>query len=292
MKTTISKRNISVIIPAYNEAKNIRTVLLSLKRQSFKDFEVLLVDDCSLDNTVEVAEKFKNDRAIELTLIKKNIHLERGVVRNLGAKTAKGKHLFFLDADMELTKNVLSDCIEAIKSNPDVKGLIIPEESFGEGFWAECRRLERRCYLGDDSIEAARFFEKKAFLDIGGWDNEMVSGEDWDLTKRFRKRYNLSRIKSKIFHNEGKLTLWQIAKKKFYYASKAQVYLKKYPLSINDLFLFIFRPAYFRNWRLFLSDPIHGIGVLIIKFIEIIAGGLGFLYSQKNFVHSKLLNPR
>lgn len=160
------------------------------------------------------------------------------------------------------------------------KAIIIPEDSFGVGFWSQCKRLEKRCYQGDDKIEASRFFEKNSFWKIGGWDEKMISGEDWDLTRRFREKYLIARIKSKILHDEGKLTFIKIAKKKFYYATKSQVYLKKYPLKITDLIFFIIRPAYIKNWKSLIADPVHLIGLFVLKSIELLAGVAGFLYSK------------
>lgn len=278
-------KKVSIIIPAYNEAKVIGECIESLANQLNKNFEAIIIDDFSNDKTGDLAKKTAGRFNLDLKVVRLNKHQERGVARNLGAKHSKGEHLLFIDADMKLDKNVISDCVDLVNDEPEIKAIIIPELSFGNGFWAKCKSLEKKCYLGDDNIEAARFFNKHSFWKVGGWDEEMISGEDWDLTKRVRKRYSVGRIQAEIFHNEERLTIWSFAKKKFYYASKAGVYLKKYPPKFSDLVFFIFRPAYLRNWKLFLSDPLHGIGMLILKFIEIVAGGLGFLYS-------KLPNPR
>lgn len=283
MSIAISKKSISVIIPAYNEEKNIKSCLESLSKQSFKNFEAILVDDFSEDNTVEIAQEFGIKVGVELCILRQNKHQERGIVRNLGAKEVGGKYLFFIDADMQLEKDVLKECIQLVNDSPEIKAIIIPEESFGQGFWAQCRRLEKKCYLGDDRIEAARFFEKKAFWEVGGWDKKMVSGEDWDLTRRIRFRFQIGRIKSFIYHNEYKLTLWKAIKKKFYYASVSGIFLEKNPLTILGLVFFIFRPAYLRNWKLILSDPIHGAGMFFLKGTELTAGLLGFLYSKLGY---------
>lgn len=283
MKTARIKKNISVIIPAYNEEKNIKFCLESLSRQTYKDIEIVLIDDCSKDETALIAKKTSTFLRLNLKIIKLSKHKERGIARNTGAKKSTGNYLFFIDADMTLDKNVISECVRLVQNNSYIKAVVIPEESFGGGFWAKCRQLEKRCYLKDDRIEAARFFEKEAFWKVGSWNDKMISGEDWDLTRRIRFRYRVARIKSFIYHHEYKLTLWKAIKKKFYYASVSGIYLEKNPLSILTLVFFIFRPAYLRNWRLIILDPVHGVGMFFLKGAELIAGLLGFLYSKLGY---------
>lgn len=280
MSSATAGTRVSIIIPAFNEGKNIANCLSSIAHQTYKNIEVILVDDSSRDNTCDIAVRTVKKLKLNLRIFKQNKHQERGKARNSGAKLAKGKYLLFVDADMLLDKSVVEECVSQVALEKNKAATIIPEKSFGETFWAKCKALEKRCYLGDDNIEAARFFKKDLFWKVGGWDEEMVSGEDWDLTRRIRSKYKVARVDSFILHNEGELTLWKTFKKKFYYASKSGVYLKKYPLKFTDLIFFILRPAYLRNWKLILSDPIQGVGMFFLKFIEIIAGGSGFLYSK------------
>ena len=85
--------------------------------------------------------------------------------------------------------------------------VIIPEDSFGEGIWARAKNLERRCYWGDDTVEAPRFVKKKVWSDLGGLDEILGGGgDDWDLYQKLLDQgYKVGRIESITFHNEGKL---------------------------------------------------------------------------------------
>lgn len=283
MKTANYNFQVSVVAAVFNEAEKIANCLKSLSNQNYKNIEIILVDDYSTDKTVAIAKQTSTSLELNLKIIKLNQHKERGVARNTGANKASGEYILFIDADMKLSKKVIAECIRLVRSNLDIKAIIIPEESFGESFWAKCRRLEKQCYIGDDRIEAARFFEKEAFWKVGSWNDKMISGEDWDLTRRIRARYRVARIKSFIYHHEYKLTLWKAIKKKFYYASVSGIYLEKNPLSVLTLVFFIFRPAYLRNWRLIIFDPVHGVGMFFLKGAELIAGLLGFLYSKLGY---------
>ena len=105
---------VSVIIPMYNSAKFIPQTLESLLYQTMKDFEVVVVDDCSTDNSVEVVESFapklKMGGGIRLHVIKlpKNTGMP-GLPRNVGIQFARGKYIAFLDSDDLFTKTALEE---------------------------------------------------------------------------------------------------------------------------------------------------------------------------------------
>lgn len=280
MKTANCDLKVSVIIPAFNEYDKISSCLRSLSRQNYKKIEVILVDDCSNDETASIAKKTGTFLKLDLKIIQLNKHQERGIARNSGAKKSTGNYLFFVDVDMKLGKNVIVECISLAQKNHDIKGIIIPEKSFGKGFWAECRMMEKQCYIGDERIEAARFLEKKAFWKIGGWDAKMISGEDWDLTRRIRSRFKIGRIKSVLYHNEQHLTLWKAIKKKFYYGLVSHTYLEKNPLNLPAIIFLILRPSFIKNWKMIISDPLHGMGMLFLKAMELFAGGVGYFVSK------------
>lgn len=277
---TVKKDIVSVIIPAYNEEKTIQQCLNSLSGQSYRNIEIVVVDDFSSDKTSEIVKQWAEESQLRFKVVRNKRHRERGVTRNFGAKVSKGNYLLFIDSDMQVSKKVILDCVKLIRSDSKFKAVIIPEESFGKGFWAKCKSLEKRCYIGDDRMEAARFFDTKAFWQVGGWDNRMLSGEDWDLTYRLKSFFQVGRINSLIYHNEYNLTLWKAIKKKYYYAFVSGIYLKKNPLNLINIILFVIRPSFIKNWRLIISDPLHGSGMLFLKIMELFAGGAGYLVSR------------
>lgn len=84
---------ISVIMATYNRAEYIEEAIDSIKRQTFKDYEIIVVDDGSTDNTKEILEKFKDVRYIPLA------HGGIATARNAAVKAARGKWIAFLDSD-------------------------------------------------------------------------------------------------------------------------------------------------------------------------------------------------
>ena len=86
----------SVIIPVYNRAKRLPYVLQSLKEQTFQDFEVIVVDDCSTDNSLEVAQQFDMPN---MRVLHNEQNRERCYTRNRGIEEARGKYICSLDSD-------------------------------------------------------------------------------------------------------------------------------------------------------------------------------------------------
>ena len=89
----------SVIIPCYNASSVIRRGLEALNNQTNKDFEVVIVDDCSTDNSIDVIKACQDDFSITIKLLRNGNNSGPGISRNNGIKAAQGEYLCFLDAD-------------------------------------------------------------------------------------------------------------------------------------------------------------------------------------------------
>ncbi len=262
---------VSVIVPTRNSQSTIGACLKSIKNQTYRDIESIVVDNNSTDKTKEIARKY--------TKLVFNRGPERSAQRNYGALKAKGEYVLFIDSDMELSKKVVEECVLKIKSK-GVVGLTIPEESVGEGFWTKCKALERSFYVGVEWMEAARFFSKKVFVELKGFDEKLISGEDWDLNQRIRIKYKISRIDSFIKHDEGDLSLLKLLRKKMYYGTQIRNYSSKKENSKD----FNSQSSIIKRYKLFFSDPkklfsnpIVGIGTLFMKTMEFAVVGIGYI---------------
>lgn len=261
---------ISVIVTTKDEGKNIERFLKSVKKQTYENLEIIVVDNNSSDNTKEIAKKYTSKVY--------NKGPERSAQRNFGAEKASGKYFVILDADMELTNKVVEDCVE-IANSKKYKVLVIPEKTTGQGYISKVRQFEREMYMGDLTIEVARFFERNAFFEFGGYDLKLTGPEDYDLPYRISKKYQIGRSNEYILHHEGSLTLKKLLHKKFYYASMGSVYARKHPELIWVQGNLLFRRAYFRNWKKFIFHPFLGSTFLVIKFLETIWAVSGFISS-------------
>ena len=89
---------ISVIVPIYNNEQYLKTCLDSLVNQSLNDIEIILIDDCSTDNSYKIAQEY-NDNYSNIKLYKNNQNYGQGKTRNIGLDIATGEYIGFIDSD-------------------------------------------------------------------------------------------------------------------------------------------------------------------------------------------------
>ena len=107
---------VSIVVPVYNAEKYIQDTIKTVEEQTYKNWELLLVNDCSTDNSKEEIKKYeKEDNRIRLIDLKEN--LGAAIARNTGMKEAKGKYIAFLDADDLWDKQKLEKQIKFMKKN-------------------------------------------------------------------------------------------------------------------------------------------------------------------------------
>jgi glycosyltransferase involved in cell wall biosynthesis len=246
--------------------------LTSIRNQSHQDLEVIVVDNGSSDDTLATAQRL----AETVCLYGPVEWIATSAQRNLGARVARGDHLLFIDSDMWLSPEVVRQCVETFDRTAS-PAVIIPEISVGEGFWARCRALERSCYAGDDSAEAARFFSREAFVAAGGYDEDLTALEDWDLSQRIAGRDPVPRITASILHDEGRLRLLGAAAKKRYYGASFRRLVRKHGRRALVRANFVARPAFFRNWHRLRSGGSATAGMFVLKSVELVAAASGAL---------------
>ena len=219
-----SVARLSVIVPTCDSARTIAGCLRSVRAQVNTDgtpfgLEVIVVDNSSTDATVVVAA--------QLADVVETWGPERSAQRNRGAALATAELVLFVDSDMVLDPFVCAEIVASL-SVPGTGAVIVPEESFGEGFWAACRSLEKRIALGDVRTEAARGFRVAALREVGAWDETLTAAEDWELTDRLATSdWRIARIDSRLRHDEGRPTLRATFRKKRYYGQWLSLYLRR-----------------------------------------------------------------
>jgi GT2 family glycosyltransferase len=230
---------------------------------------LIVVDNHSADDTCVIAEDYADSVLAAGP--------ERAAQRNAGARSATGSYMFFVDSDMVLEPEVVAECVTQLRGSLS-EAVVVPEISFGKGFWARCKAFERSFYAGDEMIEAARFFTSDVIAEIGGFDEALPPGpEDWDLHERVRKRGRpIARTRALIRHDEGEVRLARLMRKKFYYGKGMPAYVRKHPARARAQ-LRLVRPAFVAGWRRLAANPGEAAGMLAMKVCEFAAGAAGFV---------------
>lgn len=268
---------VSIIIPVRGVDTFLEDCLNSIKKQTYPRVEVIIVDNDPGKNIKELARKYGAQVHSFFSTVKKG-KFDAPHKRNFGVTKAHGEYIYYLDSDMLLSKSIIS---EAVQLSQKFDALIIPEDSFGVGIWAAAKQLERRCYWGDSSIEAARFFRKTVWKSLGGLDTSLGGGgDDWDLQRRLiDEGYKVGRTQAIVKHNEGALSLKKLIKKRFMYGRDSIKYLVKKPKQ-SFISYFPIRPSYFREWRMFIRQPLVTLAFICMRIAEYSAGFAGVLYSM------------
>lgn len=266
---------VSVIIPTKNSAYVLEACLRSIAQQSYTNIEIIVVDNFSTDATIAIAKKYN------CNILCKGP--ERSIQKNAGAKLAKGMYCLFIDSDMELQPNVIQECLQQIAQNPKILAVIIPEVSFGIGFWATCKQFERSHYTNIPWLQSPRFFNKETFTSLHGFYEELIGAEDFEIQNRIIKQFGssaISRIASKIMHNEGRLQLFSLLKKKYYYGKTMVPYVqrKENKQYISKQSNPIYRLAIlFSDKKAIADHPIIFLGTCYMKCLELSALGIGYV---------------
>lgn len=181
---------VSVIIPVYNEEAVIADCLESLSKQSYKDIEIVVVDDGSTDNTLSLISNFQFP--ISNFQLLKQKHKGPGAARNLGVRHATGEILVFVDADMSFDKDFLENLIAPIIKRETI-GTFSKEEYLlnKDNIWARLWNLNRglpedRMHpdVYPDRQKVFRAILKKEFEKVGGFNEKAGYTDDWTLSQK------------------------------------------------------------------------------------------------------------
>lgn len=277
---------VSIIIPTRNSVTYLQNCLNSIKKQTYKAIEIIIVDGKSTDGTLKLAKQYKCKIFLYIPKVGSG-SFDASYKRNYGAKKAKGAYVYWMDADMELDPTLIQEAVQLTKKGADA--VILPEDSFGTGIWAQAKNLERRCYWDDDTVECPRFFKKEVWDAIGGLDESLgAGGDDLDIHQKvLDKNYTVLRTKALVSHNEGNLQLAKLFKKHFMYGRDTIRYFVKRPRA-SVMSYFPIRPAYLKHIDLFIQRPFDACIFIIMRTTEYFAGFLGFLYSLIDSLRSRL----
>lgn len=181
---------VSIIIPNYNRANYIAETVNSVINQTYTNWECIIVDDGSTDNSCEIVQSYK-DKDERIQWINRN-RLPKGAptCRNIGVEHANGKYLIFLDSDDLLAPHCLDQRINIMENHPELDLAVFPMQLFNDipgdldKVWnidTEESHLKR--FMALDSVwqTTGPIWKKEAFLKTGGFNESLTCWQDVDI---------------------------------------------------------------------------------------------------------------
>jgi glycosyltransferase involved in cell wall biosynthesis len=263
---------VSIIIPTYNSEKTLGKCLDSARKQTYKNVELIVVDNSSTDKTVEIAHQHGA-----------RVHVMVGVERckqiNYGVKMAQGKYVYRADSDVVLDSTIVEEATRKCEDEgyDAVSIFCTPDSTIS--FWAKVRKLEKNCYKDELMYAGARFFRKEVFEAIGGFREDLIAAEDYDLYNRLKKAgYRIGKIKSQELHIGEPKKLMDIIRKQYYYGSSIRGFLKANPTA-GVIQLSPIRLPLIRNWRKFARHPLLTMGFIVYYIVQYTSALAGLIVS-------------
>lgn len=236
----MTEPKISIILITYNRSHYIKEAIGSVLAQSFKDWELLIIDDASTDDTKKIIENLmETEKRIKYFFNKANIGISRS--RNLGLSLAQGKYIAIIDSDdIWDEKNKLKNQYDFLENNQDyalVGGGVIVIDQNGQ----ETKRyynpesdekIRKKILFKNPFAHSSVMYLKGAALNFGGYDPNLKTLEDYDLYLKIgtkHKLHNLKKYYSKYRVHAGNITAQERANMMKLNIVLINKYKKNYP---------------------------------------------------------------
>ena len=193
---------LTVYITNYNYGRYIRQAIESVLHQSFEDFELLIIDDGSSDNSKEIIESYAEHPKIKV-IYQKNKGLN--ITNNIALRLANGKYIMRLDADDYLVAEALQKMVNLLEDDDEL-GMVFPDYFLVDAqnnVLAEVKRHDFNEEVGlfDQPAHGACTLIRTEFLkSVGGYDESYSCQDGYELWIKFIARYKVSNIKELLFY--------------------------------------------------------------------------------------------
>ena len=190
---------VSIVLPVHNREVLVRRAIDSVLAQTRRDFELIVIDDCSTDRTVEVVREYCSDPRVRLELNTTN--LGAGGARNRGIELARGRYVAFQDSDDRWFPEKLELQLQAIEAAPDcrvcycgalyysaVQCYYIPRHGAFDIGAAAQGDISEAVLHSNPTTPQTLMVERSLFEEVGGFDTSLRINEDWELAVRLAQK--------------------------------------------------------------------------------------------------------
>lgn len=192
---------VSIITAVYNRQAYIQRAINSVLNQTYKKWELIIVDDGSKDKIQELLKLYK-DKSHHIKIIYQE-HQGLSAARNNGIKNSTGDFLTFLDSDDELLKDHLQIRINYLNKNPNIDFIHGGIKIIGNEFVPDKNNPKELIHLSKCTIGATFFGKRNVFISLGGF-KDIPYSEDSEFFERVVKKYKVTKVdfQTYIYHRE------------------------------------------------------------------------------------------
>lgn len=194
---------VSIVLPCYNGADFLAQSIDSVVAQTFADWELILVNDCSTDNSLEIMQRYASaDSRIRIINNEHNLKLPGAL--NRGFQEAKGKYLTWTSHDNRMAPTMLEEFVNYLDNNPD-KGLVTAcyaafSLKTGETLY-EVHHPDPQLHLPLFNCVCYAFMYRREVLEtIGDYDTTLFLVEDYDYWVRIWQKYPVGKIYKVLYY--------------------------------------------------------------------------------------------
>ena len=200
------KPRVSVIIPTYNRGWIIKEAIDSVMAQDYRDFELIIVDDGSTDNTPDILNSYRSD-----IMVFRQENQGVSTARNRGLAEASGRFIAFLDSDDLWLPQKLFRQVEFFNKNPDAQICQTEETWIRKGVRVNPKKRHKKPWgmIFESSLAlclvspSAVMIRRSLFEEVGGFDETLPACEDYDLWLRISCRYPVYLIDTPLIIKRG-----------------------------------------------------------------------------------------
>jgi glycosyltransferase involved in cell wall biosynthesis len=225
---------VSIILPLYNAAGELPVVLEGLNGQSFRDWEIILVDDGSTDETWKTASTISTGR--NDIILSRTDHRGPAHARNVGLQHSRGEIIFFSESDCVYDPEYLQRAVDTLDSHAEAGAVcltgapLVTRTTLG----TRCIEIENKVQhrlLSQGKIEPfyAWVYRRNVLMKLGGFDDRLFQGEDRDLFRRLKDaKYSVALVPGVNWQHVRDQTMGDLSRKWFGRGRTRLLYLFKH----------------------------------------------------------------
>lgn len=203
---------VSIVLPVYNGAKYLRESIESVIDQTYTNWELLILDDCSIDETAEISKEYaEKDSRIKYFLNEVNLRLPRNL--NKGFSLAQGDYLTWTSDDNSFRPTALEKMVNALESEEEVQFVYascrIIDDNGKEIEYIMVNDNGKNSIVGGNPVGACFLYTRKVYETVGDYNHELILVEDFDYWQRIFMKFKVVAITEILYNyrmHSGNLT--------------------------------------------------------------------------------------